>query len=79
MRTSSGEVIRFSTASTTPSFVFNPIAVEPSCYQIKTQLHFQSEEERRFDPVYMLKQFKIQFRAKSGNCNVSRIACNSEV
>lgn len=30
-QTSSGDVIRFSTASTTPSFVFKPIAVEPSC------------------------------------------------
>lgn len=29
--TSSGEVIRFSTAKTTPSDVFTPIAVEPSC------------------------------------------------
>lgn len=29
--TSSGEVTRFSTARTTPSFVFNPIAVDPNC------------------------------------------------
>ena len=29
--TRSGEVIRFSTASTTPSFTFTPMAVEPSC------------------------------------------------
>jgi hypothetical protein len=29
--TSSGDVMRFSTASTTPSFVRTPIAVEPSC------------------------------------------------
>jgi hypothetical protein len=29
--TSSGDVMRFSTASTTPSFVNTPIAVEPSC------------------------------------------------
>lgn len=27
---SSGEVTRFSTARTTPSFVFNPIAVDPN-------------------------------------------------
>jgi hypothetical protein len=29
--TRSGEVMRFSTASTTPSFTFTPMAVEPSC------------------------------------------------
>ncbi len=30
-RTSSGDVTRFSTASTTPCFVRTPMAVEPSC------------------------------------------------
>ena len=30
-RTKSGDVTRFSTASTTPSVAFTPMAVEPSC------------------------------------------------
>lgn len=38
-QTSKGEVIRFSTASTTPSFVFNPIAVEPNCSNSNTPTH----------------------------------------
>jgi len=36
--TSNGDVMRFSTVSTTPSFVFTPTAVEPSCTQ-SGQLH----------------------------------------
>lgn len=32
-QTSKGEITRFSTASTTPSFVLSPMAVEPSCHQ----------------------------------------------
>lgn len=33
--TSNGDVIRFSTARTTPSFVQTPMAVEPSCAEIQ--------------------------------------------
>ena len=35
--TRSVEVIRFSTARTTPSLVFKPIAVEPNCLNNKQQ------------------------------------------
>ena len=45
-QTSKGEVIRFSTARTTPSFVFNPIAVEPNCNSIKTQSDFYLQLQR---------------------------------
>lgn len=34
-------MIRFSTARTTPSLVLNPIAVDPSCNPITTQLQTQ--------------------------------------
>lgn len=36
--TSRGDVMRFSTASTTPSFVNTPIAVEPSCKGYNEQI-----------------------------------------
>ena len=37
-QTSSGDVIRFSTTSTTPSFVFKPKAVEPSCKKLRKKI-----------------------------------------
>lgn len=65
--TSNGEVIRFSTASTTPSFVINPIAVEPSCKG--NPITFPIRYQNNLIPVYSKtnRKHRIQFVLKVGN------------
>ena len=58
--TSKGEVIRFSTASTTPSFVCTPTAVEPSCRCRRLENSQPLASQSRADSVCQLRPVPSQ-------------------
>ena len=66
--TRSGEVTRFSTARTTPSFVLNPMAVDPNC---KSKRNNNISITLHTEKTHIIPQVRAWHQVESGFMGVS--------